>query len=109
VGVDHVLEIGGQYTIEKAADALGFGGHMALIGGLTGSAPGVPLFPLLIKRGTASGIYVGSRDEFEAMLEFMTKHELRPIIDREFSFDQAQEAYDFMENGSYMGKIVIAY
>lgn len=108
-GVDHVLEIGGLSTIDKAADALAFGGHMAIIGRLTGGAPGIPLIPILSKRGTVSGISVGSRDEFETMLEFMTKHDLHPVIDREFSFDQAQAAFDFMENGSYMGKIVITH
>ena len=37
-GVAHVLEVGGQETLPKAVQALGFGGHIALIGGLSGSA-----------------------------------------------------------------------
>ena len=57
--------------------------------------------------GSVTGIYVGSAQDFQNMLDFMTEHEIHPLIDREFTFDQAQEAYDFMNNGSYMGKIVI--
>jgi NADPH:quinone reductase-like Zn-dependent oxidoreductase len=33
---------------------------------------------------------------------------LRPVIDRVFSFGEAQEAFKTMENASHFGKIVIA-
>ena len=108
-GVDHVLEIGGRDTQSKAMEALAFGGHFALIGGLTGAAPPIPVGSLVRTGSSATGIYVGSRADFEAMNAFMEEHQLRPLIDRVFSFDEAQEAYDFMGNGSFMGKIVIAH
>ncbi len=57
----------------------------------------------------ASGIYVGSKADFEAMNAFMEEHEIHPVIDRVFDFDEAEEAYDFMGNGSFMGKIVIRH
>ena len=107
-GVDHVLEIGGRDTLGKALEALAFEGHVALIGGLTGAAPPIPVGALMGKGAMVSGIYVGSRADFEAMNAFMEEHQIRPVIDRVFSFEQAQEAYDFMGNGSFMGKIVIA-
>ena len=106
-GVDHVLEIGGRDTLSRALEALGFEGHVALIGGLTGSSPPIPVEALMGWGATVSGIYVGSRADFEAMNAFMEEHRIRPVIDRVFSFEQAREAYDFMGNGSFMGKIVI--
>lgn len=106
-GVDHVLEVGGRDTLEKAIEALAYGGHIALIGGLSGFATGVPVGPLMIMNATASGIYVGSRADFEAMNAFISEHELRPLIDRVFEFEQAAEAFEFMNSGNYMGKIVI--
>lgn len=109
VGVDHVLEIGGRDTLERAIQALAFDGHVALIGGLTGPAPPINMGDLVLRGATATGIYVGSRADFEDMLAFMEEHEIRPLIDRTFTFDQAQEAFDFMGNGSYMGKIVITH
>jgi D-arabinose 1-dehydrogenase-like Zn-dependent alcohol dehydrogenase len=54
-----------------------------------------------------TGIYVGSRADFEAMNRFLTQHKIRPLVDRVFPFEDAAKAYDFMDNGSYMGKIVI--
>ena len=54
-----------------------------------------------------TGIYVGSRADFEAMNQFISEHQLRPIIDRVFSFEEAAEAYDYMASGGHLGKIVI--
>jgi len=107
VGVDQVLEVGGRDTLGKALEALGFGGHIALIGGLSGFAQDVPIGPLMFMNATASGIYVGSRKDFEAMNAFISKHEIRPLIDHVFEFDQAPAAFELMANGSFMGKIVI--
>lgn len=109
VGVDHVLEIGGQDTLSRALQALAHDGHIALIGGVTGEAPPLAMRDLVLRGATATGIYVGSRADFENMLAFMTEHQIHPLIDRTFTFEQAQEAFDFMGNGSYMGKIVITH
>jgi NADPH:quinone reductase-like Zn-dependent oxidoreductase len=106
-GVDHVLEVGGKDTLPRALEALAYDGHVALIGGLTGFAPDVPAGRLLGMGARVTGIYVGSRADFEALNGFLAKHELRPIVDRVFSFDEAPEAFEFMDNGSYQGKIVI--
>jgi D-arabinose 1-dehydrogenase-like Zn-dependent alcohol dehydrogenase len=56
---------------------------------------------------TVSGVYVGSRADFEAMNDFISEHEIRPLIDRVFEFEDAPAAYDYMESGDFMGKIVI--
>jgi NADPH:quinone reductase-like Zn-dependent oxidoreductase len=106
-GVDHVLEVGGRDTLPKALEALGFEGHVAIIGGLSGFASEVPAGRLLTSGASVTGIYVGSRADFDAMNRFIAQHKIRPVIDRVFSFEDAPKAYDFMDNGSYMGKIVV--
>ncbi len=106
-GVDHVLEVGGRDTLEKAIQALDFDAHIALIGGLSGFAPAIPVGSLMGLGARATGIYVGSRADFEAMNRFITEHRITPVVDRVFAFEEAPEAFDFMENGSYFGKIVI--
>ena len=106
-GVDHVLEVGGRDTLEKATQALAFDSHIALIGGLSGFAPAIPVGTLMGLGAKATGIYVGSRADFESMNTFIAEHQLHPVIDRTFDFEDAPEAFDFMENGSYFGKLVI--
>jgi D-arabinose 1-dehydrogenase-like Zn-dependent alcohol dehydrogenase len=41
------------------------------------------------------------------MIGLIEKHQIRPLIGKEFSFEDAPAAYEFMQNGNYMGKIVI--
>lgn len=106
-GVDQVLEIGGRNTLNKAMEAMAFDSHMAIIGGVTGFASEIPVGGIMGVGATVKGVYVGSRADFEAMNKFISEHKIRPVVDRVFDFDQAIEAFEFMKNGSYMGKIVI--
>jgi NADPH:quinone reductase-like Zn-dependent oxidoreductase len=108
-GVDHVLEVGGQDTLQKALEALGYDAHIGLIGGLSGFAPTIPVGTLMNLGASVSGVYVGSRADFEALNAFISEHRIVPEIGQVFSFDDAPAAFDFMENGSYFGKIVISH
>jgi len=107
-GVDHVVEVGGPGTIGKSMNAVAAGGHIALIGVLTGTdAPDASLFPLVTRNVQLNGIYVGHRRAFEDLLAFLTEKDIHPIIDRTFSFEEAPEAYDYLASGAHFGKVVI--
>lgn len=106
-GVHHVLDIGGEDTRLRALEALANGGHMALIGGLTGFGGAIPVSGIFAKDASVTGYHVGSRADFERMNVFIAGHEIRPIIDRVFEFQNADEAFDFFQNGDFMGKVVI--
>ncbi len=106
-GVDQVLDVGGRDTLAKALEILAYGGHVALIGGLSGYGSDLPTDAIMWINATASGVYVGSREDFEAMNAFISEHAIRPLIDRVFEFEEAPAAYEHMESGDFMGKIVI--
>lgn len=106
-GVDHVLEVGGQDTLPRALQALAFGGHVALIGGLSGFASDVPVGTLMGLNATASGIYVGSRADFEALNAFLSEHEIKPIVDKVFEMKDAPAAFAALDEGEFFGKVVI--
>lgn len=108
-GVDHVIEVGGGGTLAKSITSVAAGGHIALIGVLTGfGPPKESLFPLLAKNATLSGIYVGSRDHFQELANFLVMHRIRPIIDRMFPFEQAPDAFSYLASGNHFGKIILA-
>lgn len=108
-GVDHVLEVGGPQTLGKSLASVAAGGHIAQIGVLTGfDAPQTTLFPLVGKNATMSGIYVGSREDFEQFVRFLDATRIKPVIDRVFDFAEAPAAYQHMESGAHFGKVVIA-
>ena len=108
-GVSHVLEIGGKDTLPRALAALGLGGHVALIGGLTGFEGSVDVGAVTGRLGSLTSVYVGSRADFEAMNEFIARHKLKPVIDRVFSFEEAAAAFEYLESGSHFGKVAIRF
>ncbi len=106
-GVQQVLEVGGKDTLQRALASIGPGGHIALIGGLGGFGGEIPAPALMGQNVTVSGIYVGSRENFEAMNAFIVKHKIKPVIDKVVEFKDADSAYKLMESGDFLGKIVI--
>ena len=107
-GVDHVIELGGPGTLGKSLASAAAGGTVSLIGVLTGFGPPTEsLFPLLARNLTLNGIYVGSRQDFEAMNAFLAEKAIHPIIDRVFSFAEAEAAFDYLEAARHFGKVVI--
>jgi NADPH:quinone reductase-like Zn-dependent oxidoreductase len=107
VGVHEVLEVGGKDTLPRALASLAPGGHIALIGGLGGFGGTVPALTLLDRNESVSGIYVGSRENFEAMNAYIEAHDVKPVIDQVFDFKDAPAAYELMESDKFLGKIVI--
>jgi NADPH:quinone reductase-like Zn-dependent oxidoreductase len=106
VGVDHVVEVGGAGTLTRSLRAVRMGGQISLIGVLTGGGEVNPM-PILMKTIRAQGIYVGSREMFEAMNRAIALNQLRPVVDRVFSFEEIREALHYMESGAHFGKICI--
>lgn len=106
-GVDKVIEIGGPETLNRSIKAVRFGGHISLIGVLTGTSGEVQTVQLLRKGIRLDGIYVGSRAMFAQMLAEIERVQLRPVIDSTFEFDDAHAAFRRLESGQHFGKIVI--
>lgn len=107
VGVDRVVEVGGPGTLQKSITATKVGGHIALIGILTGAQGAVTPTDIMRKSITLRGIYVGHRRMFEDMNRAIAAHELAPVIDETFAFEDARDAYHRMRAGSHFGKLVI--
>jgi NADPH:quinone reductase-like Zn-dependent oxidoreductase len=107
LGVDRVIEIGGPETLNRSIKATRFGGHIALIGVLTGTAGEVQTVGILRKGIRLDGIYVGSRAMFERMLAQITSTKMQPVLDQVYAFEDAAAAFQRMESGQHFGKIVI--
>lgn len=104
-GVDMVVDVrGGDLT--QSVRATRAGGLVSLVGNLAGFDATLDL------RRITSGVRihdvsVGSRDMFERMNRAIALHQLRPTIDRVFSFPETQEAFRHLKTGQHMGKICI--
>jgi NADPH:quinone reductase-like Zn-dependent oxidoreductase len=105
-GVDHVVEVGGAGTISKSVNSVRMAGIVSVIGVLA-QGGGLDPMRVLMKSIRLQGIFVGSREMFEAMNRAITVNHLEPVIDKTFAFEEAREALQFMESGSHFGKIVV--
>jgi NADPH:quinone reductase-like Zn-dependent oxidoreductase len=105
-GADLIVEVGGAGTLEQSLQAVRVGGTVATIGLVSGVGHINPL-PLIPRAIRLNGIYVGSHAMFATMNKAISTHQLKPIIDRVFSFEQAPDAYAWLRSGSHFGKVVI--
>ncbi len=109
VGVDHVVEVGGAGTLAQSLKAVRVGGHVSVIGVLAGAVQPVNVIPILMNNIRLQGIIVGSRDGFEAMNRAIAQHEVRPVIDRIFDFDDSVGAFEHLAAARHFGKVCISF
>ena len=107
VGADHIVEVGGAGTLPLSIKAVRRGGHVALIGVLSGAGEFDPR-PILLKSIRLQGVYVGSREMFEEMNRAISLAGVRPVVDRVFGFDEPVAAMKYMESGAHFGKVCIS-
>jgi NADPH:quinone reductase-like Zn-dependent oxidoreductase len=107
VGVDHVVEVGGPATMAQSTQAVRVGGHMSLIGVLTGFSGDIPFATLLQRQIRALGITVGSRAHQIAFIRGIDATGLKPVIDRVHALDELGAAFSHEEAGAHFGKIAI--
>jgi NADPH:quinone reductase-like Zn-dependent oxidoreductase len=111
-GADIILENGGAQTTAKSFNCVRFGGLINAIGYVSGKVDSAEdrmniNVQAIRKNATLIGMLNGPRDRFEEMLAFYERHQIKPVIDRVFKFEEAMEALQYLWSGSHFGKIVV--
>ena len=106
-GVDAVIEIGGEGTMLQSIAALRRGGHINVIGYLAGFGLGLSVIHLIERNANLHGISVGNHEQFGEMMDFVSDHGIRPVIDRMYSFDKAGQAIQDIARGGNFSKLVV--
>ena len=107
-GADITVEVGGAGTLPRSFLATRLGGRIAVIGLLSGMATLDPM-PILRRNLRVQGLYVGSKQMFEAMNRAIEANGLRPVIDKVFPLAEAKAAYQHLKSQNHFGKIVISH
>ncbi|MGG2398154.1 NAD(P)-dependent alcohol dehydrogenase [Pseudomonas sp. SH1-B] len=108
-GVDHVVELGGPGTLAQSIEAVKVGGHIALIGVLTGLQGDVPTATLMRKQARLQGLIVASRSDQQQFVAALEQTGIRPVIDRTFAFSELAAAFEHQKNGQHFGKICLQW
>jgi NADPH:quinone reductase-like Zn-dependent oxidoreductase len=107
-GADHVVEVGGPGTLPQSIEACRIGGHISLIGVLTGRGGEIPTSNLMRKQQRLQGLIVGSRRHQLDFVRALDGLPLRPAIDRVFALSETAEAFRYEQEGRHFGKICLS-
>lgn len=108
-GVDHVIELGGPGTLAQSITAARVGGHISLIGTITGRSGEVPTAAMMLKQIRLQGLIVGNRRQQQDMVRAIEATGLRPVIDSSFALEKLGDAFRHEASGRHFGKICIEF
>lgn len=106
-GVDVVFESVGEKTFQDSIAMLKPYGRMVVIGVTSGGKASFDLSSLYPKQLSIIGSRMGTKEEFEEILNLAHSRVLKPVIDKVFPLQEAREAQRRMEEGKHIGKIVL--
>ena len=114
-GAELVINNVGLQELDQCLESCRSGARIMYIGAspvtsnrvATGGVVPKRLGLLIIRDLTIKGIVVGSRRMMFNLLQALEAHDFRPIIDRVYEFDQANEALDYFLKGGKIGKVMI--
>lgn len=108
-GADIVVEVGGPGTLPQSIRACAPGGHIALIGVLTGIAGAVPTLELMRKQQILKGLIVGSREQQQDMVRALDLFGWKPVIDSRYPLERMADAFLHQRSARHFGKICLEY
>ncbi|GAA5838014.1 hypothetical protein JCM9279_004103 [Rhodotorula babjevae] len=116
-GVDHVIEVGGKGTLVRSIRSCRPLGNVWVVGYMSDYAAGkvegqddeAPELAkeILYAQARVHGVVCGSRDMFEDMNRCVEVNKIVPVVDRVFPYEEAREAYRYLNSGAHFGKVVI--
>jgi len=106
-GFDVIVDGAGGDGFGDLARLLGAAGRLVFYGGTQGKWPRILPQHLFFRQVTILASTMGSPEDFAAMAEFVSRHELVPVVDRVFCLEDGAEALAHLERGSQFGKVVL--
>ena len=80
-----------------------------MIGVLSGSKEELSVLPVLMNQIRVQGIFVGSKDGFQALNDYIAHKQITPVVSQVYGFDDAIEAFKAFEKGQHIGKICVSF
>ena len=107
-GFDLIIDSAAGKGFSKLVKCCNSGARIVIYGGTRGNIS--ELSPQLVfwKQISIHGTSMGNDEEFSAMLEFVNKHKIKPVIDSVFSLENGTAAFERMEAGLQFGKVVLS-
>ena len=105
--VDLILDSVGPATFEQYFEVIKPGGKIVMFGASSGDDLTIPARAIFFPQLQVLGTSMGSHEEFTAMLEFMERHQLHPIMDSVYALAETPLALQRMERAEQLGNIAL--
>lgn len=106
-GVDVVVENVGEATWAESLKCLAKGGRIVTCGGTSGPMLVTDVRPLFWHQYTILGSTMGNAAEYREIVRRLAAGELRPIVDATYPLGRARDAFEHLERGEQVGKVVV--
>jgi zinc-binding alcohol dehydrogenase/oxidoreductase len=103
--MDLVIECVGAATFNKSLKQLRQGGTIVTFGASAGDVIELNLRDFFYGQFRLLGSTLGSGEEYLEMIQFVQKHNIKPVIDRMYSLEEFPLAFNRLENAEQLGKI----
>ncbi|KAG0150855.1 hypothetical protein CROQUDRAFT_37612 [Cronartium quercuum f. sp. fusiforme G11] len=105
--LDVVIDSSGGEIIQKCKHILRDGGRLVCYGSTTGAPMKITMAEVL-KNLELRTSTMGSLLEFKQMVEFIGKHQIRPVVFKTLSgFEAVEEGFEIINKGEQFGKVVV--
>ena len=106
-GFDLVVDGTGGESLSQILKICNPGAKVVLYGGGQGNIPFISPQLLFWKQISILGTSMGTDEEFAEMLNFVTLHQIHPVVDSVYSFSNGGEAFERMASAAQFGKIIL--
>ena len=106
-GVDVVVDCTGGETWIKSLASLAKGGRLVTCGAAAGAHSQTDVRRIFWNHLKIFGSTLGSREEFQQLLNFIETTQTKPIVDRVFPLGEAALAHQYVEESKPFGKVVL--
>ena len=105
-GFNLIIDSAGGDGFRRFLDLALPAGRIVFYGGTRGKFMVNPQ-KMFWKQLSIHGSTMGSDQDFQDMIDFVGKHQIKPVVDSVWAMKDGQEAFDHMDQGKQFGKIVL--
>lgn len=106
-GFDLIIDSAGGPGFARFPKICNFGARIVTYGGTQGKVPDFSPQLIFWKQIAILGTSMGSDQEFQDMVAFVSKHKIKPVVDQVSPIAEAAKAFERMDEGKQFGKIVL--
>lgn len=106
-GFDAIVDSAGGKGFGTLIRLVGMGGRLVFFGGTAGKWPALLPQYMFFKQISILATTMGSPEEFQEMIAFISKHEIVSVVDSIYDMNNAQESLERLSHPDRFGKVIL--